>query len=418
DETTADGVLAAGYYSFLTPPGKYRITAVAAGYQPYQSPVLTVIDTPIHLDIGLQPITGGTGQTVSPANLANSTKWVDMAAAWVGDVLTYDIYLANDGGEATAVLHLTDMMPANTSYVDGSLGWDAGSADYDAGSDSVWWEGSLTAGQTVHISYQAQVIDSPGAPFSVTNLSQVTGSVANLATLKPLTAVTAIQNNVGLSLSANDAASDDPGATVVYQVEIGNTGNSTDTFTIAADSTLGWLATTFAPVTVGAGMTITLPVTVTIPTTAIAAAEDVTTLTIASSLSSGVSGDVRFTTTANQVAAVSLATAAPQSAEPGTAVTYTHPLRNTGNGVDTFVLTAVSNHGWPVTTSGNPTLDPGETAVVQVVVHIPAGVAPNTVDRTTLTARSAFDNGVLATAVDVTTAVRSEYIVYLPMMLR
>ncbi|MBP6803845.1 MAG: carboxypeptidase regulatory-like domain-containing protein [Chloroflexi bacterium] len=418
DETTADGVLAAGYYSFLTPPGKYRITAVAAGYQPYQSPVLTVIDTPIHLDIGLQPITGGTGQTVSPANLANSTKWVDMAAAWVGDVLTYDIYLANDGGEATAVLHLTDMMPANTSYVDGSLGWDAGSADYDAGSDSVWWEGSLTAGQTVHISYQAQVIDSPGAPFSVTNLSQVTGSVANLATLKPLTAVTAIQNNVGLSLSANDAASDDPGATVVYQVEIGNTGNSTDTFTIAADSTLGWLATTFAPVTVGAGMTITLPVTVTIPTTAIAAAEDVTTLTIASSLSSGVSDDVRFTTTANQVAAVSLAAAAPQSAELGTAVTYTHPLRNTGNGVDTFVLTAVSNHGWPVTTSGNPTLDPGETAVVQVVVHIPAGVAPNTVDRTTLTARSAFDNGVLATAVDVTTAVRSEYIVYLPMMLR
>lgn len=156
----------------------------------------------------------------------------------------------------------------------------------------------------------------------------------------------------------------------------------------------------------------------TIPGDALAGAEDVTTLTVTSSLSDAVSDAVTYTTTANQVADLSLTTAAPQSAEPGTAVTYTHQLQNLGNGVDTFVVTAVSNQGWPVTVSVNPTLDPGEATTVVVVMHLPAGIAANTVNVTTLTVRSGFDNSVMKAVTETTTAVQGGHAVYLPMVSR
>ncbi|MBE2197986.1 MAG: DUF11 domain-containing protein [Anaerolinea sp.] len=418
DTSTPDGVLEAGYYSFLTPPGQYRIAAAAPGYQPYQSPVLTVVDTPIHLDIGLQPVGGGTGHTLSPANLAASYKTVDQTAAWVGDVLTYDLWLTNSGEEATAVLTLTDLIPAYTAYVDGSLGWDSGDAGYDANSGAIWWQVSVHGGATVHLVYQVQVVDSPGAPFDVVNDTEVMGSAANLATLGTLTAVTAIQNVVGISLSGGGAAAGDPGATLIYQAHLANSGNSADTFTIAAVSSAGWPTTAFASVTLGVGMSVTLHLAVTIPTDALAAAVDVTTFTIASSLSSVVSDEVAYTTTVNQVAALNLTTAAPQVAEPGAMVTYTHQLQNLGNGVDTFALTAVSAQGWPVTVSANPTLNPGAMATIVVTLHIPAGAAAGAVDSITLTARSAFDNGVVATATDVTTVLQGGYAVYLPFVIR
>lgn len=418
DTSTPDGVMTAGYYSFLTPPGQYRLTAVAPGYQPYQSEVLSVVDTPIHLDIGLQPVTGGSGHTLSPANLSASSKTVDRNLAWVGEVLTYDVWLANSGEEETAVLHLADLIPAYTDYISGSLHWDVGTAGYDASGDQVWWQVVVPGLATAHLQYQISVADSPGVPFDIVNTSQVSGTVANLATLGTLTAVTTVQNSVGLSLSGDAATTADPGVTVAYQVQIGNTGNSTDTFMISADSSAGWLTSSFNPVTVGPGVTTTLPLEVQIPAIALAGVQDVTTLTIASSLSSAVEGDVTFTTTANQVAGINLSAAPGQSAAPGTAVTYTHQLQNLGNGVDTFVVTAVSDLGWPVTVTANPTLQPGASSSILVVVQIPAGTAPGTADTTTLTVHSTFANGVWATTADATTAVQVGYNLYLPIITR
>jgi peptide/nickel transport system substrate-binding protein len=416
DTSTPDGVLEAGYYSFLTPPGQYRIAALAPGYQPYQSPVLTVVDTPIHLDIGLEPVGGGSGYTLSPANLAPSYKTVDQPSAWVGDTLTYDLWLTNSGEEATAVLTLTDLIPAYTVYVDGSLGWDSGDAGYDATEDAIWWQVSVPGGATVHLIYQVQVVGSPGTPFDVVNETQVTGAAANLATLGPLTAVTAIQNNVGLDLSGGGAAAGDPGTQVVYQAHIVNTGNSPDTFTFAADA--DWQTAVPAPITLNAGVTATLRFTITIPADALAGITDEATLTATSSLSRDVSETAEYATTVNQVVALTLTEAAPQAAEPGTTVTYTHQLQNLGNGVDTFVVTAVSDQGWPMTVSDNPTLDPGATATLVIVLQIPAEVAADVVETITLTVRSAFDNSAVATTTDVTTVLQEEYLIYLPVVIR
>jgi plastocyanin len=45
-----------GYFSFFTPPGVYRLDVAKAGYQPYRSPDLNVVNTPVHHDVLLTPL--------------------------------------------------------------------------------------------------------------------------------------------------------------------------------------------------------------------------------------------------------------------------------------------------------------------------------------------------------------------------
>jgi hypothetical protein len=44
-----------GYYAFFVSPGTYRVTASHPDYQPYASPDIVVVDTPVHLNIPLRP---------------------------------------------------------------------------------------------------------------------------------------------------------------------------------------------------------------------------------------------------------------------------------------------------------------------------------------------------------------------------
>jgi uncharacterized repeat protein (TIGR01451 family) len=194
DGTTQDGVLVEGYYSFLTPPGQYRIAAQADGYQPYQSAVLTVINDPIHLDIGLKPVVGGGGDVVAPANLSGSSKQVDRHSASKGETLTYDIRLVNSGEWDTGSLALTDAIPDNTTYVSGSLSWSGGgSAEYNGGTDAVTWTGVVPAGSQVHISFQVRVASDEGAPFDIQNIALVDGPEENLSTLPNLAATITVE---------------------------------------------------------------------------------------------------------------------------------------------------------------------------------------------------------------------------------
>ena len=195
DATTDDGVVVAGYYSFLTPPGQYRIEATAPGYQPFQSGILTVINEPIHLDIGLQPVVGGGGQTASLAYLAESAKEVDKNSVKLGDTLTYDVRLTNSGEWDSGVLHLTDTIPAKTAYVTETLSWSSGEAEYDAGQNAIRWTGIVTAGHSVHVSFQVSVISNAGAPFDIANVAEVDGPAQDLASLGNLRAVATVERS-------------------------------------------------------------------------------------------------------------------------------------------------------------------------------------------------------------------------------
>ncbi|MCI0518809.1 MAG: hypothetical protein L0Z70_00960, partial [Chloroflexi bacterium] len=414
DSSTADGVLTPGYYSFLTPPGVYRLEASAPGYQPFQSEILTVITTPIHLDIGLTPIVASVSYVEAPANLWASVKSVDKFSAWVGEELTYDITLYNSGDESSDPLVFTETLPAHTAFVNGSLSWDSGNATYDAGSGQIVWQVTVPGKTTAHLGYRLLVTDSPGMPFDIVNATQAGGSPADLVNLPGLSVTTNIQNQVGLALGGSAAQAGNPGQVLVYSHLVTNTGNAEDTFTFDATSSQGWAVTTPDPLTLAAGLSALVDVNVFIPTGAAADAVDTTTFTVTSGLSGGVSASADDVTTVNQVAALTLGAAAAQDGGPGKIVTYTHLLTNQGNGADTFTLQAVSSHGWTVTVSPNPTLGAGASATVTVQVHIPAGAAYDTVDNVTLTATSTFDGAVTAQRVDTTTVTPVYTDIYLP----
>jgi uncharacterized repeat protein (TIGR01451 family) len=120
------------------------------------------------------------------------------------------------------------------------------------------------------------------------------------------------------------------------------------------------------------------------------------------------------TTTVNQVAGVSVTPdAATKAGDPSTPVVFSATVTNTGNGGDSFALTASSV--WPtdilIDDNGNGVKDAAETTTITdtgslladgflnvlVVVDVPGGTANATNDNTTFTATSAFDGTVIDT---------------------
>lgn len=197
DGTTADGVTTPGYYSFLTPSGQYRIEAVAPGYQPYISPLITVITTPVRLDIGMLPVMGGVSQPYAPAVLGGSFKSIVPSNAAVGDELTVDIYLANTGGTDSGQITLEDLLPDLVEFVTGSLTTNGGTPSYDIPQRKLSWVGVVPAGQTVHIQYRILVRPFwPGNETTLSLPSLLSGSLVDLMSLPALNAQALLQESI------------------------------------------------------------------------------------------------------------------------------------------------------------------------------------------------------------------------------
>lgn len=58
DSLYPDKVLAPGYYSFRVPPGAYRMSVIAPGFVPFESPVLTVLNEPVTFHVPLERSAG------------------------------------------------------------------------------------------------------------------------------------------------------------------------------------------------------------------------------------------------------------------------------------------------------------------------------------------------------------------------
>jgi uncharacterized membrane protein len=256
------------------------------------------------------------------------------------------------------------------------------------------------ASTTVHITVTvpADAIADTVDETTLTAVSQFNAGVS--ATVTDMTTVNQVPD-VSLSPGLEDSA--DPGKVVTYAHLLTNTGNGPDTFTLSALSSMGWTVTHSPTPTLAAGASTTVHVTVTVPADAIAGAEDETTLTAESQLDPSVSVIATDTTTVNQVADVALSPGLEDSAEPGEEITYAHLLTNTGNGPDTFTLSALSSQGWSVTYSPDPTLAAGASTTVHVTVTVSPDAIAGTVDETTLTAESQLDSGVSMITTDTTT---------------
>ena len=192
---------------------------------------------------------------------------------------------------------------------------------------------------------------------------------------------------------------------VVYAHTLTNTGNYTDTFALNWNSSQGWSVTLspVGPVTLASGQTASVVVTVTVPSGS-GGLTDVTVVTATRQGVPALQDTVVDTTIVSLGPAVELEPDHTGSADPGTVVTYTHTLTNTGDGLDTFDLTYHSSQGWSVVLSppGPITLASEQTRTVQLILTVPPGAGGLT-DVTVVTATSQIDTDLFDTATDTTT---------------
>ena len=222
---------------------------------------------------------------------------------------------------------------------------------------------------------------------------------------------TTVSQIVGVTLSENPAFIGLLGTTVPYQHTLTNLGNSTDTFSLTVASSLDWdvQASVDAPVSLAPHESTTVEVLVTIPATAAVNITDETTLTATSSNDPVVFATAVNTTisTDTHVIAVSLTTVGDhvRAVKPAETTIYTYTLHNSGNGQDTFTVTATTDEAsWQI----SPTeplikiLNLNETIKITVAIHVPVSVNPTMVATTKVTATSATDPAISDSATSVT----------------
>jgi hypothetical protein len=103
---------------------------------------------------------------------------------------------------------------------------------------------------------------------------------------------------------------------------------------------------------------------------------------------------------------------------PGSVVTYTLTVTNTGGMADTFDLAASGNTWTSVVTTPVGPLAPGASGTAYVAVSIPANAADGDSDSVTITATSQGDSTVSDTAALTTNAHISGYNIYLPLIMK
>jgi len=337
------------------------LTSQGSASRVAQASLTTTANAVYDLDAAPAPValSGDPGETVSGAVVVTNTGncqdtfEVSTSGRWAAPVLTPTVTLAA-GESAPAAVQVR--IPATAQ---------AGDSD------------------TVQLVAQSQ-----GSPAqSATAQIVVTANAIHAAALSPATAA---QNGF-------------IGADAVYAFELSNMGNGDDTFTV---STVGgeW-PMAFAPlsVTLAADAAAPIVLTVTVPMTLNSGDHDTIVL-----LAVGSGGSVSSTITTTAVLSYGVQLRAEPSAGeslPGSPLTYTLWVTNTGGAADTFDL-AVSGNVWTTTvvTVVGP-LAAGAGVPLDLRVDVPASAALGATDTVRLTVASQADPAISAQVAVTTTAV-------------
>jgi uncharacterized membrane protein len=186
-------------------------------------------------------------------------------------------------------------------------------------------------------------------------------------------------------------------------MEVTNLGVLTDSFDLELVS--GWTASLSddiaGPLAPGASESLVL--TVSIPLEAGAGDTDTALITATSQSDPSIFAVATRTTLVETEygLAVSVEDDSLRGTAPGSMVTYTLYVTNTGSFSDTFDVTVTSTWQVDIVTSIGP-LNPGEVTVVQVSVHIPAEATWGDIDIATLTFTSQ-GNPLVSQEIELTT---------------
>ena len=103
-------------------------------------------------------------------NLWESTKTVDKSVAAPGEELEYTIYVYN-GGNQSASVSIADLIPANTSYVTGSLSYTGGSGSCDG--TTVSWNGTVGFVSSETITFSVSITSPLANGTIITNTAPI-----------------------------------------------------------------------------------------------------------------------------------------------------------------------------------------------------------------------------------------------------
>ena len=220
-----------------------------------------------------------------------------------------------------------------------------------------------------------------------------------------------------------------PGAAVEYTHVVTNTGRFEDSYALSTVSSLGWRSSVApARVRLLPGESAPVVVTVFVPTSAESNAIDTTALTARSVADSTVSEQATAATRVLQIAGADLSPSLSARLTLGKTIAFQHTLLNSGNGRDSYVITATQTLNWrvqidytaPPTKHGR-----GISLPVQVIVTIPADAPANALDQITIRATSKFDSTVYSEVVDTIAPIMTQSTpstpgqrVYLPLIAR
>ena len=237
---------------------------------------------------------------------------------------------------------------------------------------------------------------------------------------------------VGVALSPGYLQEAMPGHVVAYTHILTNTQIATDTFSLMATSSQSWTVALFdefrfsAPLPslqLGPGMTATIGVSVTVPSVAISGTIAHTTITATSLTSDTVQAAVTDVTLVYRSPGVALSYGQSKQGVPGSVVTFTHTITNTGPITDAFALEPTSQSGWAVellegsslTHTAQITLLLGELGSASFVVSttVPISVPDGTIEHIVVTATSLISDVVTSTVTDTVTV---QYTAFLPLV--
>lgn len=219
------------------------------------------------------------------------TKTAGPATVSTGDPLTYTLSVGHTlGYSLTHNLVLTDVIPAGTTFVTATL-----PHTFD-GTTVTWARPDLPVGAGWAVTLRVQVGAPAGAVIANDEYGLRSDEVAPIAG-PPVETPVLSGIPYAVLLSPGTSADGLPGGTVAYTHALTNTGGLTDTYTLNAESGLGWPVTAPTSVTLAPGSETAFAVAAQIPPGAAAGTVDEVIVTATSQGDPGVSATAIDTTT-------------------------------------------------------------------------------------------------------------------------